>query len=73
MRRGRAKRQFARRVAIGGYVGNRLGSYGAILKRNATDSKIVLIAPLLASNLLLQALGYAAETIRPTSRWAKRP
>ena len=73
VRRGRAKRQFARRVAIGGYVGSRLGSYGAILKRNATDLKIVLIAPLLVANLLLQAIGYAAETIRPTSWWATRP
>jgi len=66
-RRGRAKRQFARKVPVGGFVGNRLASYGRILRSNATDPKIVLIAPLLAANIALQACGFAIEGIAPTS------
>jgi len=65
-RRGRAKRQFSLRVPAGGYVGQRLGSYGRILKANATDSKIVLVAPLLAANIALQALGFVVEVASPT-------
>jgi GT2 family glycosyltransferase len=65
-RRGRAKKQFARKVPIGGYVGKRLGSFGKILNANARSAKIVLIVPLLATNLLFQWLGYLAETIRPS-------
>lgn len=64
--RGRAKAQFARRVpAIGGLVSNRLASYGRILKRNAGDPKILLIAPLLFLNLVLQQAGFLAEMISP--------
>ncbi len=65
-RRGRAKKQFSRKVAIGGYVSNRLGSFGRILKANATDVKIVLVVPLLVVNLALQWLGFVAETLHPT-------
>ena len=65
-RRGRAKKQFSRKVPIGGYVGQRLGSFGRILKANATDAKIVLVVPLLVINLALQWLGFMAETVRPT-------
>jgi GT2 family glycosyltransferase len=64
--RGRAKAQYARRVpAIGGLVGNRLASYGRILARNARDPKILLIAPLLFLNLVLQQAGFIAETLVP--------
>jgi GT2 family glycosyltransferase len=64
--RGRAKAQYARRVpAIGGLVGNRLASYGRILSRNARDPKILLIAPLLFLNLVLQQAGFLAETLAP--------
>lgn len=65
-RRGRAKRQFARKVPISGYVGQRLGSFGRILGANATDAKIVLIVPLLALNLFLQWLGFVVEGLHPT-------
>lgn len=62
--RGKAKAQYARRVpAIGGLVGNRLASYGRILARNARSPKILLIAPLLLLNLVLQQAGFIAETI----------
>ena len=64
--RGRAKAQFARKVRIGGYVGARLASYDRILRRNARDPKIVLIAPLLFANLCLQQAGFVAETFSPT-------
>jgi len=66
-RRGRAKKQFARRVPIGGYVGRRLGSFGRILKANARSARIVLIVPLLLTNLALQWLGFIAETVRPSN------
>lgn len=66
-RRGRAKKQFARKVPVGGYVGNRFASYGRILKMNATSPKIVLVAPLLGLNLVLQLAGFAAETVVPAT------
>ena len=66
-RRGRAKRQFSRKVPVGGYVGNRFASYGRILKMNATSPKIVLVAPLLGLNLVLQLAGFAAETVAPAT------
>jgi GT2 family glycosyltransferase len=64
--RGRAKRQFARKVPVGGFVGNRLRSMGRILAQNAGDPKIVLIAPLLVANLAIQQAGFLAEAIHPT-------
>lgn len=66
-RRGRAKRQFALKVPIGGYVGKRLGSFGKIIGDNLTDPKIMLVVPLLAINVALQWCGFVAETLRPTS------
>ena len=67
-RRGRAKKQFARRVPVGGYVGNRVASFGRILKMNARSPRIVLVAPLLALNVALQLLGFAVETIAPAGK-----
>jgi len=64
--RGRAKRQFSRKVPIGKFVGLRLKSMGHILQRHATDPKIVLIAPLLAATLVIQQAGFLAEAIAPT-------
>jgi GT2 family glycosyltransferase len=64
--RGRAKRQFSRKVPIGKFVGLRLRSMGHILQRHATDPKIVLIAPLLAATLVIQQAGFLAEVIAPT-------
>jgi GT2 family glycosyltransferase len=64
--RGRAKRQFSRKVPVGGFVGNRLRSMGRILRRNAGDPKIVLVAPLLLANLLIQQTGFLAEALHPT-------
>jgi GT2 family glycosyltransferase len=64
--RGRAKRQFSRKVPAGGFVGNRLRSMGRILANNARDPKIVLIAPLLGVNLFIQQVGFLAELARPT-------
>lgn len=64
--RGRAKRQFSRRVAISGYVTARFASYGKILSANAKSPRIVLLAPLLLANLLAQQVGFIAETVRPT-------
>lgn len=63
--RGRAKRQFSRKVAIGGYVTHRLGSYGKIVRSHVADSKIVLIVPLLIASLLLQQAGFLWETASP--------
>lgn len=64
--RGKAKRQFARKVSVGGFVGNRLASMWRIASRNALDPKIVLIAPMLVASLFIQQAGFLAETIRPT-------
>jgi GT2 family glycosyltransferase len=64
--RGRAKRQFSRKVPIAGFVGLRLRSMGRILSRHATDPKIVLIAPLLAATLVIQQAGFVTEAIAPT-------
>jgi GT2 family glycosyltransferase len=64
--RGRAKRQFALKVPVKGFVGNRLRSMGRIFANNITNPKIVLIAPLLVLNLLVQQFGFVAEMIRPT-------
>ncbi|HET6351024.1 MAG TPA: glycosyltransferase [Coriobacteriia bacterium] len=72
-RRGRAKREFARRVAIGGYVGQRLGSFGKILKANARSAKILLVAPLLVVNLAWQYFGFVAESLSPTPPPAPTP
>jgi GT2 family glycosyltransferase len=71
--RGRAKRQFSRKVPVGGYISHRLGTYGRILADNATDPKIVLIAPLLAWSLVLQQAGFIAETVSPTPAPAPTP
>jgi GT2 family glycosyltransferase len=60
--RGRAKRQFSRKVSINGYVGARLVSYGRIVRANLHDPKIVVILPLLAASILLQEAGFLAET-----------
>jgi len=65
IRRGRAKKQFARGVPIVGYVTLRMASYRKILKAHLTDPKIVAIAPLLGVNLVLQGVGFLAETVRP--------
>jgi GT2 family glycosyltransferase len=64
--RGRAKRQFSRKVPIGGFVGGRLKSMGRILTDNATDPKILLIAPMLAATLVIQQAGFVAEMVAPT-------
>jgi GT2 family glycosyltransferase len=63
--RGRAKRQFARKVPISGFVSNRLASYGRIISSHARDPKIVLIVPLLGASLLLQQAGFAVEWLSP--------
>lgn len=63
--RGRAKRQFARKVKVGKYVKMRLGSYLRILRANVTDPKIVLIVPLLAASLVIQQVGWVAEWLDP--------
>ena len=60
--RGRAKRQFSRKVAINGYVSARLVSYGKIVRANLYDPKIVVILPLLAASILIQQVGFLAET-----------
>ena len=65
--RGRAKRQFARRVPVSGYVGARLTSYGRIVRDHLTDPKIVLIVPLLVTSIVLQQAGFIAESVSPTS------
>jgi len=64
--RGRAKRQFSRKVPISGLVGLRLRSMGRILSRHLDDPKIVLIAPLMAATLVIQQAGFVAEAIAPT-------
>ncbi len=64
--RGRAKAQFARRVPIGGFVGNRLASFGRIIRAHARDPKIVLIVPLLGVSLVIQQVGFATEWLSPT-------
>jgi GT2 family glycosyltransferase len=63
--RGRAKRQFALTTPISGYVSARLASHRKILAAHLRDPKIVLIAPLLVVSLAAQAVGYAAEWLRP--------
>lgn len=64
--RGRAKRQFSRKVPIRRFVDNRLASMGRILKNNARDPRIVLIAPMLLASLVIQQTGFLVETISPT-------
>jgi len=66
--RGRAKRQFSRKIPSTGYVARRLASYGRILRSNLLDLKIVLIVPLLFASVALQQAGFVIETIRPTHR-----
>ena len=63
--RGRAKRQFSRKVPIGGYVSARLGSYGRIVRAHARDPKLIVIAPLLIASILIQQTGFIAETLHP--------
>jgi|GEM_PF-6308586 len=63
--RGRAKRQFARKVKVGQYVKTRLGSYLRIVRARLTDPKIVLIVPLLAASLVIQQVGWIAESLDP--------
>lgn len=63
--RGRAKRQFARKVKVGKYVKLRLGSYLRIVRANLTDPKIVLIVPLLVASLVIQQVGWVAEWLDP--------
>lgn len=63
--RGRAKRQFARTTAIGGYVTARLASQRKILRAHLSDPKLVLIALLMALSLLAQAAGYVVESLQP--------
>lgn len=64
--RGRAKRQFSRKVPIAGFVRERLVSFGSILKSNAADPKILLVVPLLTANIALQWTGFVIETLSPT-------
>ncbi len=63
--RGRAKCQFARKVPISGFVGNRIASYGRILRAHSRDAKLVLIVPLLVASILLQQAGFATEWLFP--------
>ena len=63
--RGRAKAQFARKVPVSAFVSKRLRSFARILRANAHDSKIVLIAPLLATSILVQQCGFVAEWLFP--------
>jgi GT2 family glycosyltransferase len=63
--RGRAKAQFARKVPVSGFVSRRLKSYWLILRRNAGDPKIALIAPLLATSIVVQQAGVVAEWLFP--------
>jgi GT2 family glycosyltransferase len=65
--RGRAKCQFARRVPIAGFVGNRIASFGRIIRAHARDPKIVLIVPLLGASLIIQQAGFATEWFFPTA------
>jgi len=63
--RGRAKRQFALTTPISGYVSARLASHRRILRAHLADPKLVLIAPLMGLSLLVQAVGYGVELLRP--------
>lgn len=66
--RGRAKRQFSRKVPISGYVTARLGSYGRIMRAHARDPRFIVIAPLLVASILVQQAGFIAETLHPRQR-----
>jgi GT2 family glycosyltransferase len=63
--RGRAKRQFALTTPISGYVSARLASHRRILRAHLADPKLVLIASLMGLSLLVQAVGYGVELLRP--------
>jgi len=62
-RRGRAARQYSRKVAPGGAIGRRIASYGRIVWMHRTDPKLVAIVPLLAASVLLQQAGFIRELI----------
>lgn len=66
-RRGRAKRQFVKRVHdVGPFVGQRLSSYGRILHSRRRDPKLIAIVPLLFASVILQQAGFVAEALHPT-------
>ena len=61
--RGRAKCQFARKVPISGFVGNRIASYGEILRAHSRDAQARAHRALALASILLQQAGFATSGV----------